>query len=40
MAPPLSGPLQAGCTSSPQEIVNSLGQAAETEVAAYSEDCP
>lgn len=33
MAPPLSGSLQAGCTSSPQEIVNSLGQAVEAEVA-------
>lgn len=33
MAPPLSGPLQAGCTSSLQEIVNSLGQTVEAEVA-------
>lgn len=31
--PAPSGPLQAGCTSSPQEIVNSLGQAVEAEVA-------
>lgn len=40
MSPPLSGPLQAGCTSSLQEIVNSLGQAMEAEMAAHFEDWP
>lgn len=40
MSPPLSGPLQAGCTSSLQEIVNSLGQAMEAEMAAHFENWP